>query len=492
MGLRKRFRRLAVLAAVMAVAPLIGAAQPATAPQTFQHGTLTFVRDVTEHPLEDATVYVLPIRDAIFGDMSFRFHRMTAQAKAAGADAIVLDFDTPGGELGTMKMMLDEILSFDVPVYSFVNPEAISAGALLALGGDIIVMNPTGGSRIGDAYPITGSGQQIGEGSERVEEKILSYMRSILRSTANSRGHDPDLAQRMTDPDYPLDHYPGLVSEGEILTLTNDQATSVGLAALEAGDVEELLEKAGFVNPTIVHPQLNWSEKLAGYTVHPVVSSLLMLIALAAFYMEFKTPGVGVPLAVGLLALALFFWGKMLADLASYMELIIFLLGLLLIAVEVFVIPGFGVAGILGMACIIGSLVFSMANLPSVGFDAVNLHVIRTPLVVMAITMVLSVPMFMLLTKLLPETPLFRGLITDPNRIPMAREEDEWRAAPPKYMGKRGVAVSDLRPGGIVDVAGERLHVMTQGEWIEQGSAVKVVAERGNEIIVVEERGDMA
>lgn len=483
----QRILSLSFLLLIAAAATAPTDEQPESAPQRFQHGTQTFVRDVTEFKLESPTVYVLPIRDEIFGDLAFRFHRMAEKARAANADAIVLDFNTPGGEVGAMKQMLDDILAFKSPVYSFINPDAISAGSLLAIGGDIIVMNPT--SQIGAAYPITGTGQQIGEGSERVEEKILSYMRSVFRTTAKARGHDPDLAMRMTDPGHELPNHPNLVKEGELLTLDYDQATSLGLAAYVAKDVDDLLNQAGLVNPTIVRPELTWSEKLAGFTVHPVVSSILMLVALSAFYVEFKTPGIGVAAAVGVLMLSLFFWGKMLADLASYLEVVIFVVGLVLILLEIFVIPGFGVAGILGLVCILGSLIFSMANLPSNTFDPVNLQVLRTPLYVIAGALAMSVPVFMAITRLLPETPMFRGLVTDPNRIPVAREEDALRSAPPRYVGKKGVAISDLRPGGIVQIGEERVHVMTRGEYIEEGTPVKFIAEHGNEYIVSRDEG---
>lgn len=477
----KMFFLSLMMMVVAAIAP--GAPTAPTTRAVYRHGTQDFVRDVMTFKTDGAKVYVLPIKGDIFGDLAFRFHRMAQKAKADKPDAIVLDFDTPGGELGAMKQMLDEILSFEAPVYSFINPQAVSAGALLALGGDVIVMEP-GGGMIGDAYPITSTGQPIGGGSERVEEKILSYMRALFRSTANARGHDPDLAMRMTDPKHELPNHPTLLKKDQLLMLTTDQATSVGLAKYEADDIEQLLERAGLVNPQIVRPTITWSEKLAGFTVNPVVSSILMLVAMAAFYVEFKTPGVGAAAAVGGLCLALFFWGKWLADLASYFEVVIFLLGVTLIILEIFIIPGFGVAGILGLLCIVGSLIFSMANLPSTGLDPINVQALRTPLMVVAASLAMSVPVFMGLTKILPSTPMFRGIVSDPDRTPGAAAEDAARNAPPRYLGKTGVAVTDLHPGGIVEINNERVHVMTRGEWIEDGTAVKFVAERGNEYIV--------
>ena len=460
-------------------------AAPTSAPQHFFHGTQKFIRDVTSYRLDNANVYVIPIRDEIRNDMAFRFHRLVLKARAGKADAIVLDIHTLGGSVDSMKQMLDEILAFQCPVYSYVNNDAISAGAVLALGGDVIVMGPSG--KIGAAYPITGTGQPVGEGNKRVEEKFLSYMRGMLRSTALSRGHDPDLAQRMTDPSYPLKKYPALVREDELLTLTYDQATSLGLAAYQADNVNDLLEKAGFKNPQIITPSLTWSEALAGVTVNPVVSGLLMLIALAAFYLEFKMTGSFVPASIGILALALFFWGKMLADLASYIEVVVFILGVVLLLLEIFVIPGFGLAGIAGIAFILGSLLFSMINLPSSRWDAVNMDAMKVPLFVMSSAVLLAVPMFIAITRYLPSVPMFRSLATDPARTPAALQEEALRGAPPKYLGKSGRALSDLRPSGIAEIGVERVPVVTRGEYIEQGTPIKVIAERGNEIIVAQD-----
>jgi membrane-bound serine protease (ClpP class) len=475
---------LPILAAFGAVvAPLAAAAAPNPA-KPHKLGNVATARDLSAAPLEGARVYILPIRDAIMRDLAFTFHRQIEKAVLDKADAVILDFDTPGGELQSMTNMLGEILDLECPVFSFVNAQAISAGALLALGGDVIVM--TVPSSIGDAYPITGGGQQVGGGSERVEEKILSYMRAELRKTAKARGHDPDLAQRMTDPAH---EYGGLASlkADQLLTLDYDEATSIGLAAYLADDFTDLLEKAGYKNPIIIETELTWSEELAGFLVNPAVSGLLMLVALAAFYMEFKTPGVGVPAAVGLVAIGLFFWGGMLADLASYWELALFLLGLVLLAAEVFVIPGFGVAGVLGLGCIFSSLIFSMANLPVKGFDPINLDssVFKPPLYAMAGAMVGAVPVFWAITRFLPSVPMFRGLVSDPDRTETAKVEDEIRNAPSRLVGRSGEALSDLRPSGIAMIEGERIDVVTRGDFIYKGSKIKVVAEEGNEVVVV-------
>ncbi len=454
-------------------------------------GNVSVKRDLSGYALENAQVYVLPVDDAIMADMAFKFHRLCEHARAGKPDAIVVDLNTPGGELGAMKQMRDDIMEFDCPVISYVNDWAISAGSLLALASDAIVMAE--GSKIGAALPITSTGESVGGGSEKVEEKFLSFTRAEWRSTAKARGHDPDLAQRMTDPRHEKglnERYPGLVVKDELLTLDYDQATSVGLAVFVASDMDELFEKMGYEDPVLPVVELSWSEKLAGFLVKPAVSGMLMLIAFAAFYVEFKSPGVGVPLAIGLLAICLFFWGSLLADLSSYWELALFVAGLILLAAEVFVIPGFGIAGILGLLCIISSLLFSMSELPAPDsvFAPINLDVMRAPLYTLTGVLVASIPMFWILTAILPKTPMFSSLVTDPNQTDTALAEDEMRNAPKKYVGLTGEVISDLRPAGHAMLNGERTVVVTRGEFIEKGTRVRVIDEQGNEVIVVPEQ----
>jgi membrane-bound serine protease (ClpP class) len=275
------------------------------------------------------------------------------------------------------------------------------------------------------------------------------------------------------------------------LTLDYDQATSIGLAVFVASDIDDLFEKMGYENPVLPTVELSWSEKLAGFLVKPAVAGALMLIAMAAFYVEFKTPGVGVPLALGLLAISLFFWGSLLADLSSYWELALFILGLILLTAEVFIIPGFGIAGILGLLFVIASLLLSMGELPATEsvFEPINIDVMRVPLYTLTGVIVAALPMFWILTVLLPKTPMFSSLITDPNRTDTAAAEDAIRNAPKKYLGRAGEALSDLRPAGHALLDGKRVVVVTQGEYIAKGSIVRVIDEQGNEIVVTLEQG---
>ncbi|MFP4381937.1 MAG: NfeD family protein [Candidatus Sumerlaeia bacterium] len=447
-----------------------------------------------EGPGDQYIVYKIELHEDIMSSaVPFFIHRAVEAAKAANADAIVLDLDTPGGRVDLMLQIRDELIDIKIPTYAYINNEAISAGSLLAVTTDKIVMSPV--SQIGGAQVIAG----MQEMPEKIERKMTSILKSGVRSTAKYKGHPVRICEAFVDSEIEI---PGLVPKGEVLTMDQDEAVSVEglvdpddptssktLAAFIAEDIETLLQQEEIWPAEILSYELSWSETMAKWLMR--FKPLLLLIGLGALFLEVKTPGVGVPGAVGVIALALFFWGAYLADLANYLEMILFVLGFALLALEIFVIPGFGVAGVSGIALIITSLILAMFKLPppDVPNLETNIPMLTRAIWTVVITFAALVPLIIIMAKMLPSAPIFRNLILNPDAVTASFEEDRLhqvgmnlrpRKADKELIGEIGKALTDLRPAGTAVVGDERLNVVTEGEYIDAGAKVRLIDIHGN------------
>jgi membrane-bound serine protease (ClpP class) len=302
----------------------------------------------------DQLVYILPIRGAIEPALLYVVRRGLAEANTKGANAIVFPMDTPGGAVNVTETMIDLIARAEVPTYTFVEHNAISAGAIIALATDHIYMAP--GSKIGDAMPILmspGGGIQPLPDAER--EKIMSYVDTLVRGIAQRKGRDENMASAMVRPEieYVVDGEV-ISKEGQLLTLTNLEAErrfgEEQTPLLSEGTfdtLEEMLEAIGFALAQRVELEVTLAERIARFL--QVIGPLLMMIGFLGLYLEFQSPGFGVPGTVGVICLLLFFAGHHIAGLAGNEDILLFILGVTLILVEVFVLPGFGVIGITGL-----------------------------------------------------------------------------------------------------------------------------------------------
>lgn len=435
-------------------------------------------------------VFVLPIHGEITKATHLIVVRAMREAETQGADAIVLDMDTPGGEVFASIHIRDELIAADVPTYAYVNPMAISAGAFLSLATDKIIMGQN--SSIGGALPIT----MQAEGARGADEKFISIFNAEMRKTAKTKGHPVDIAMGFCDPDTVI---PGLKEQGEILTLDFDQATSVGLSPYQALTMESMLDREGLGNAQVVWFEETAFDTLARFFSSPQILGILMMIGLAGIWIEIKTPGVGVPGAVGLAAIALTFFGSYLANLSSYVEWVIFFLGVVLVIIEIYVIPGFGIIGITGLVLMIGSLFFSMVNLApgDGGFDltALRLDMLITPAATLTFVILGMIPLFYLVAKFLPATSVYGFLVLTPDQpqtamaggpaAEAAAVETEVEEPPsPLVPGARGTAVTDLYPTGVAMIEGRRVDVLTEGEFIDRGRPVEIIRLEGNRIFV--------
>ncbi|MBI5445096.1 MAG: nodulation protein NfeD [Deltaproteobacteria bacterium] len=412
----------------------------------------------------------VPIHGIIDLGLAAFVERCLDEAVSAGAAAVVLDVNTFGGRVDAAVLIRDALLRTKVPTVAWVNRRAISAGALISLAAGKIAM--AGGSTIGAATPVEMGAP--GAGAQPVAEKTVSYVRKEFRATAESRGRPPLLAEAMVDADVVV---PGLVEKGKLLTLTTDEALKHRLADFRADDMASVLQALMLPGAEVRQVSPNWAEWLVRWLTHPVVSSLLMTVGLLGILIEIRTPGFGVPGLLGMGSLALFFWGHWIVRLAGWQEVLLVLVGLVLLAVEIFAAPGFGVPGVLGIASLLGGLGLSL-----VGAGATWTATLVALGRVSAALLVAGVGAFVLLA-FLPRLPFGRGLILNA-RLPAAKGYGSAPESDRRWLGKRGIATSRLRPAGIAQFDGERVDVVSEGEFIEAGEEIEVIRVDGNRIVV--------
>jgi len=415
-------------------------------------------------------VYVAPIEGIIDLGLAPFVQRVLSEATDTGAAAVILEINTFGGRVDAAVLIRDALLNARVKTVAFVNKRAISAGALISLAAEKIVM--ADGGTIGAATPVQMG--QPGAPAQPVEEKTVSYVRKEFRATAESRKRPPLLAEAMVDADVEI---PGVIEKGKLLTLTTEEALKHKLADFSANTLEGVLEQLGLAGAEVRRASPNWAENLVRFLTHPIISSLLVTIGMLGIIIEIRTPGFGVPGALGITSLALFFWGHWLVQLAGWEELLLVGSGLVLLAVEIFVTPGFGLAGVLGIAAVLSGISLSL-----IGTGATWEFVLRAVgRVVFSLLAALIASLVLL--RFLPRLPFGRRLILETELLAgaaggSAPESDR------RWLGKSGTALSPLRPAGIAEIEGERVDVVSDGDLIEPGVPIVVTHVDGNRIVV--------
>jgi membrane-bound serine protease (ClpP class) len=364
---------------------------------------------------------------------------------------------------------VDAVRDADVPVYAFINRRAFSAGAMVALATDGIHMRD--GAVIGAATPVDGSGT-------KASEKIVSAMRSEMRALAEEHELDPRVAEAMVDEQIAID---GVVEAGKLLTLTTEEAVELGYAE-HVADWEALLASLDLSGAEVHECRTNWAESLVRFLTNPVVAPLLLSLGVLGLIIEIKTPTFGLAGAAGLTMLALFFGSRFIIGLAGMEEFILLGAGVVLLGVEAFVIPGFGIAGIAGIAAI-GSSIF-LSLLPSFATAAD----ISAAAGILSVTGIAIVLIGWALIRHLPGSGRFTrsGLLLSDST---SRETGYSSAlVRSELLGASGVAVTDLRPAGVAKIGDERVDVVADSEWIEAGTPVRVIRSEGYRQVVTPEQ----
>jgi membrane-bound serine protease (ClpP class) len=415
-------------------------------------------------------VFVVPIEGVIDLGLAPFVERVLEEAATAKASAVVLDINTFGGRVDAAVLIRDALLESKVLTVAFINKRAISAGALISLAAEKIAM--ADGGTIGAATPV-----QIGlpgAPAQPVAEKTVSYMRKEFRATAEERNRPALIAEAMVDADVEI---PDIIEKSKLLTLTTLEALNVKVADFQANSLEAVLQSLELGNADIRHTSETWAETLVRFLTHPVVSSLLMTLGIMGIIVEIRVPGFGLPGILGFVSLGLFFWGHTLVRLAGLEEFLLVAVGLILVAMEIFFIPGFGIAGILGIVSLLGGLGLSLIG------SGATWDSWLSALGQVSLSILIAILVALFLLRYFQRLPFGKRLLLKTSLLAKegyasSPEEDQ------RWLGKRGTAATDLHPSGIAHLNGDRVDVVSDGEFINAGQPVEVVRVDGNRIVV--------
>jgi membrane-bound serine protease (ClpP class) len=430
-------------------------------------------------------VYKIDIKKEINRTTQIYLNRGLSQAQTLGAGAVLIHLNTYGGLLESADSMRTAILYCPIPIYVFIDNNAASAGALVSLACDRIFMRR--GANIGAATVVDMS-------SEAMPDKYQSYMRSMMRSTAEAHGkdtvirgrdttfrwkRDPQIAEAMVDDRIVI---PNLIDSGKTLTFTAEEALRWGYCDGIAESVEDVLTNhLGYREYTLAHYLPSWLDDLKGFLMNPVLQSILILLIIGGIYFELQTPGVGFPLVASLIAAVLYFAPLYVEGLAANWEILLFVAGVMLVVLEIFVVPGFGVTGIGGMVLMATGFILALLNNMTFRFDGVSGVEAGRAFMTVSVGVVLGMACMIWLSNRIGMQGMFRK---------MALNADLWAAvsAPPLagLVGREGTAVTVLRPSGKVMIEGEWYDAISESGFIEKGAGIRVVRFENAQVYVEE------
>jgi membrane-bound serine protease (ClpP class) len=435
-------------------------------------------------------VYIFEIRKEIAKPVWRITQEAFAEAYRLKADYILIHMNTYGGMVNIADSIRTKILNSPIPVMIFVDNQAISAGALISIAADSIYMR-SGGS-IGAATVVNQTG-------EVVPDKYQSFMRSTMRATAEAHGkdtivnggdttyvwhRDPAIAEAMVDPLLVVE---GIVDSGKVLTLTAEEAIRVGYCEGKASNIQEVLEKAGLSEYEVARFELDGVDKIVQLLLSPVAQSILILLIIGGIYFELQTPGIGFPLGLAVFGAMLYFAPLYIEGLAQNWEIIAFVLGVALLLAEIFVIPGFGVAGISGIMLILVSLTMAVIDNIVFKLEGIDAFVgIAKVFGRIILTVFVSFFIAIFVSRRVGTSNLFRG-------ISLAAQQDKAEGYisidvhQKDMIGKSGTAYTVLRPSGRVRIEGELFDAMAEVGYIEKGAPVKVIRDEAGQLYVIKE-----
>jgi len=405
------------------------------------------------------TVYVVPIQETVEKGMYAFLNRAVHSAEENKASAIIFEIDTPGGVVDAAGKIGKLISSTNIKTIAFINKQALSAGAYISLNADEIYMVP--GSTIGSAAIIDNQGNTAGKKAE-------SFWFAAMEEAAKQSGRDPIYARAMADESVDLPELSA--GKGKLLTLGAEKAFEVEYSEGTVKNLDELLINQGFENAEIHHVEESFAEKVARFITNPIVIPILLTIGSLGLVLELYSPGFGLPGFMGLGALLLFFYGHLVAGLAGYETIILFLIGIGLIIAEFF-LPG-GIAGLLGLGAILGSLFLAADDVVHMGISlliAIGLSILVSIILIKVFGKKMSIFKKIILTD---ATKTEEGYVSNKSRL--------------ELIGLEGYALTALRPSGTVVIEDERIDVVSEGAFILKDARVRVVKAEGSRIVVRE------
>ncbi len=432
---------------------------------------LVWVAFILSSEIFSQVIYIGNIEGEIDLGIAPYVKRVVKEAEENRADAIIFRINTFGGRVDAAAQIKDAILNSKVKTIAFIDKRAISAGALIALSCEKIIMVP--GASMGASTVVDQEGK-------KQAEKYQSYMRSEMRATAEKNGRRTDIAQAMVDESIVI---PDLKDDStKLVTLTAEEALKFKMADAILNSIQEVKNYFGFAYAESKTISSNWAEDVVRFISNPIVSSLLIMIGLIGLFTEIKTPGWGLAGTAGLIALTLFFGTSYILELATIWEIILFIVGVILLIIEIFVIPGFGVTGILGIILMIAALFFGLIT----DIDIATTNAISIAIIQLASTFVLTAIVIYFIWKFLPKSQTFNKLILNEN----LKSKSGYSAKPEieNLVSKVGKSITDLRPAGSILIDNQRIDAITEGDYIEKDNDVIVKKVEGSKVIVVRKK----
>ncbi|HEY0899049.1 MAG TPA: NfeD family protein [Sphingobacteriaceae bacterium] len=419
---------------------------------------------------QEKKVYTFNLNEEI-GPSAWRTTRKALDnATAQKADYILVRMNTYGGMVDYADSIRTALLESKIKTLVFIDNNAASAGALIAIACDRIYMRP--GGSIGAASVVNPQG-------EIMPEKYQSYMRGLMRATAEAKKRDPRIAEAFVDPDIVIK---GLVEKGKVLTLTTDEAIKVGFCNGRANSIADVLKAEKIGEYQIIEHKLTAVDRIINFLISPAISGILILLIIGGIYFEMQTPGIGFALLVSVAAALLFFAPLYLEGLAANWEIGLFILGVLLLALEIFVIPGFGVAGILGIIFIVAALTLSLVMNDIFDFTVTGSERLTGSFLLVVGSMVLAIIVSVIFGKAILKTSLFQRLVLqDEQRSQMGYSISQPHA---ELQSRHGIAKTDLRPSGKIEIDGKWYDAVALDGYIEKGSEIYIEKQENYNLFV--------
>jgi len=419
---------------------------------------------------QETKVMVMEIKSDIDPRTSRYVDLALDYATETNPDIIIIEMDTYGGTVHDAKDIVEDLLDYETPIYVFIDKDAASAGALISIACDSIYM--ARGSSIGAATVVIGDGTAA-------PDKYQSYMRSTMRATAEETGRDPAIAEAMVDEDIEIE---GVTKAGNVLTFSVSEAIANGFCEAQVNSIDEIMERHGISDYSIDRFEVGSVEKVIAVFLNPFISGILLLVIVGGIYFELQTPGVGFPIIAAAIAMVLYFVPYYLNGMAENWEIIAFMIGVIFIILEIFVIPGFGIFGISGLILTLGSLILVMLN-----NDVFDFTFVSADEVFIAITTALAGVFGAILILFfggvrMTQTKLF-------SRIALLAVQKSDEGYTSSYLtkdmiGKEGTAYTVLRPSGKIIIEGDLYDAFTRGGFIKKGTEIVVISDEGTSLKV--------
>ena len=449
-------------------------------------GSFTLETAIAREAIGKGDVVVIPLQGEISPSLAIFIRRAVKTAEGHGAAAIILDMDTYGGQLEAAEKITGILNHATIPTYTYVNSNAGSAGALIALATKHIYMAPV--SAIGAAAPILSTGEDL---PPTEKEKTISYWSALIRSTALRNGHNPDIGEAFMNKDKEVKIGDRIIHpKGSLLSLSAQEASDKinGKPVFADGiadSVRELARKAG-LKGDVAEFDPSGFEQLAFWLTR--LAPLLLLGGILGAYIEFKIPGFGVAGIISIICFALFFLGHYFAGLAGWETAALFVLGVFLVLIEIFIFGhGSIIVGVVGMLCMFASLLWAMIDrYPGQKFLPTG-QMLRTPLLNLALTFLGAGIVIVFVARFLPQTSVYRRFVLSTSNPPgpsLATEPRAFATNLPLTPGMRGRALTILRPSGKAEFESHVVDVVTEGEFIAPETPVSIVSTDGMRVVV--------